>query len=209
MDPPGHFPLGSPLHYAVFMDRSDCVHALTTILGMRLSEIGSEGELPITCAVSSLSISAVEELVSLDALGDNHLLDHNPMGMLGRTLSFDTWTAAARANCQGSNIHAKCVDLILNTRLDLIDRPDEEGFTPLMQATEAHSCLLVKLLLERNCNANAQTTYDNDGRTALNLITENELHYGSDDIIELLQAAGADFSVRSSKGGKLPLHFAS
>ena len=47
-----------------------------------------------------------------------------------------------------------------------------------------------------------------DGRTALNLLTENKLKYDPDDIIEMLLATGADINHKSSKGGKNLLHFA-
>jgi len=97
--------------------------------------------------------------------------------------------------------------MFLDWCFSLLDQEDELGFTPLLMACYYHSTAVVKCLIERGCNVNAQTPFENDGRTALNMYSNNQLAYADNDILELLHAAGADLELGSASGMK-PLHYA-
>ena len=66
-----------------------------------------------------------------------------------------------------------------------------------------HIPAVVKCLIEqRGCNVNAQTPFENDGRTALNMYSNNQLAYADNDILDLLHSAGADLELGSASKGR-------
>jgi ankyrin repeat protein len=146
-------------------------------------------------------------LIGYGALGDLEI-NRNCLLDIGTSLNHESWLAHGLYDLVAGDLAIRCIDLISAIAPSLLDTPQELGFTPLMQAAQTHDATIVRHLLHLGCSATSETPYENDGRTALNLLTENQLQYEPDDIIELLLAAGANLNHKSSKGGKNLLHFA-
>lgn len=213
IDLPGRFPLGSPLHFAMFADSAQCTRAILSHFQdvLPLNWKGSSELSPFEYGLPRRKLGACEVLSAQGALKDPEKNTEALLG-LGQRLCYENWVSTAIASGgQQSNdqLVNRCLDLVLISRPELLDRPDDEGgFTPLMPAVEYHDRATVKALLIWGCNVNARTSPAYDDRTALNLITENKTQHPPDDILDLLQAAGADFTHRTNPGGKLLIHFA-
>lgn len=210
IDLPGNFPSGCPLHFAVYLNHATCTEAIAGYRPNQINSYGSseEKESPLEFALQlrrAMSVHALVDHGALDGLEANTTW----LGGIGEMLGHEVWAINGVSESEESVIVEKCIRPIFEKAPSLLDMPDlEYGFTPIMIAAESHSLSVVKALILFGCNVNAATPPENDARTALNLLTENHLHYHPNDLIEILLGAGADFNHRSSKGGKLLIHYA-
>jgi ankyrin repeat protein len=209
IDLPGTFPRAAPLHHAIYCARDKVLETLLRLWPEHINHTGSkiEGRTPIEYAISLNRASAVEILIEHGALSD---LEANKTCLSDVSVMENHELWARNGFCQetGEILAVKCIDAIARAAPSLLDIPEEFGFTPVMQAATNHRRDMVKCFINYGCNVNTTTSYENDGRTALNLLTENHLNNEENDIIDLLLKAGADLDHRTSKGGKHALHFA-
>lgn len=89
----------------------------------------------------------------------------------------------------------------IQTNPDLVNQPDEKGFTPLILATYLGETNTVELLIDHGADINAQDP--NMGMTALMGVCFK----GSEDLAKLLVERGADTSLKN-KQGETALDFA-
>lgn len=212
IDLPGNLPSGCPLHFAAYFNHATCTEALVNYRPNHINSYGSddsdeEKESPLEYAIRLRRAMIAQILVDHSAPND---LEANKTCLigLGEMLSHESWAITGISQLEESDLVQKCIRLVFNKAPSLLDMPDPQGFTPLMIAAEYHSVDVVKALIRFGCNVNAATPPENDARTALNLLTENHLHYNRNDLIEVLLQAGAHFNHRTSKGGKLLIHYA-
>jgi ankyrin repeat protein len=205
----GTFPRAAPLHHAIYCARDKVLEALLNLWPEHINHTGSEieGRTPIEYAISLNRASAVEILIEHGALRD---LEANKICLLdvSRMENHELWARNGSYQETGEILAVKCIDAVARAAPSLLDMPEGFGFTPVMQAASNHRRDMVKCFISHGCNVNTTTSYENDGRTALNLLTENHLDNEENDIIDLLLKAGADLDHRTSKGGKHALHFA-
>ena len=205
----GTFPRASPLHYAIYCARDNVLETLLNLWPEHINYTGSkiEGTTPIAYAISLNRASAVEILIEHGALND---LEANKICLSSISVMENHELWARNGFCQetGEILAVKCIDAVARAAPSLLDMPEEFGFTPIMRAASDHRRDMVKCFINHGCNVNTTTSYENDHRTALNLLTENHLDNKENDIIDLLLKAGADLDHRTSKGGKHALHFA-
>lgn len=209
IDLPGNFPSGCPLHFTAYLNNATCTEALVKYRPNHINSHGSDEvrESPLEYAIRLRRAMIAQIFVDHGALND---LEANEtcLGGLGEMLSHEIWAINGVSQLEKSDLAEMCTRLVFNKAPSLLDMPESQGFTPIMTAAQYHSVDVVKALILFGCNVNAATPPENDARTALNLLTENHLHYHQNDLIEVLLQAGADFNHRSSKGGKLLIHFA-
>src|SRR5271155_4776893 len=209
LDFPGMFPQAAALHCAIWSNNCEAVEQLCKRWPSHVNTIAPQSEIgtPLQYALDLWRLEPARILIKYGALADlkanrNCLLD------IGSSLNHESWLAYGLYDLSSGSLPISCIDLVKENAPSLLDAPDDLGFTPLMQAAQSHSVDVVKYLLRLGCSATSETPFENDGRTALNLLTENQLQYNPDDLIEVLLAAGADLNHKSSKGGKNLLHFA-
>ena len=93
-----------------------------------------------------------------------------------------------------------CVDKILGLQPELLNKKDDEGYTPLHLAVIAGNKPVIKYLISRGADVNA---VDNERHSALHwAIVCGEL-----DALDLLHEAGADPGLPDNHGA-LPIHYA-
>ena len=93
-----------------------------------------------------------------------------------------------------------CVDKILALQPELLNKKDDEGYTPLHLAVIAGNRPVIKYLISRGADINA---VDNERHSALHwAIVCGEL-----DALDMLHDAGADPSIPDNHGA-LPIHYA-
>ncbi|KAF1830818.1 ankyrin [Decorospora gaudefroyi] len=208
MDLPGRFPLGSPLHFTAFVDGCTPLRAAIEYWKIPLGWQGASEITPLEFGICRRKIKTSEVLLRHGAL-EQQPPGRNVLREIGQSLIHETWVAMVSTHMSCDDLARHCIDLVVSRNRGLLDAPEEGGFTPLMGAAQHHDRATMKALIDLGCNVNAQTPSDYDGRTALNLLTENKMHLPpDDDALELLLAAGADLTLRSNPGYKLPLHFA-
>ncbi len=207
VDLPCRFPLGTPVHFCTFADDGKATKILVDRFQSLLNDTGSSESTPLEFGLSRRKIDACQELIAHDALGDPSINRFALLG-LGMNLRHETWVAVACTECDADSLASSILDLVLSARPELLDEPDEGGFTPLMGAAHYHDEQTVRALVARGCNVNATTRTEYDGRTALNLLTENKMQYPPDTILDVLIYRGVDLSHRSVPGGKHVFHFA-
>lgn len=207
IDIPCRFPLGTPMHFCVFADNGDVARVLSSQLRLPLNSTGSSESTPLEFGLSRRKIKSCREIISHGALKD---VESNKASLLelGMNLRPETWISQACIDKNATALVDAILEMVLIQRPELLDEPDEGGFTPLMGAAQYHDEQTVKALLRHGCNVNASTSPEYDGRTALNLITENKMQYPADRILEVLIENKADLCHRSVPGGKHVLHFA-
>lgn len=210
IDLPGHFPSGCPLHFAAYLNNVKCTEAFVKYHPTHINHYGSDEKnyTPLEFAIRCRRAMSAQILVDHGALDDLEA-SKTCLGGLGEMLSHEIWAINGVSQSEESNLVEKCIRLVFEKAPSLLDMPEPEyGFTPIMIAAEWHSLDVVKTLILFGCNVDATLPSENDARTALNLLTENHLHYHPNNLIETLLEAGADFNHRSSKGGKLLIHYA-
>lgn len=82
---------------------------------------------------------------------------------------------------------------LIQERPDIVNKPDERGFTPLIMATYLNKKEIAEFLLEKGADINAQ---DASGNTALMGVAFK----GYADIAQMLINRGADTSVVNNAG---------
>lgn len=210
IDLPGKFPSGYPLHFAAYLNNAICTEALVKHHPTHINYYGSDEqkESPLEFAIRLRRAISAQILIGHGALDDLEA-SKTCLGGLGETLNHEIWAINGVSQSEESDLVEKCVRLVFEKAPSLLDMPEPEyGFTPIMMAAESHSLDVVKTLIRFGCDVNTTLPPENDARTALNLLTENHLHYHPNNLIEVLLEAGADFNHRSSKGGKLLIHYA-
>lgn len=210
IDLPGYFPSGCPLHFAAYLNNAICTEALIKYHPTHINNYGSDEkkEPPLEFAIRFRRAMTAQILVHHGALDDLEA-SKTCLRSLGEMLNHEIWAINGVSQSEESDSVEKCVRLVFEKAPSLLDMPEpEQGFTPIMIAAQSHSLDVVKTLILFGCNVNATLPPENDARTALNLLTENHLHYCPHNLIEILLEAGADFNHRSSKGGKLLIHYA-
>ena len=207
IDLPGRFPLGSPLHFAVYSDNIECTKALLEELSVSINLTGSSESTALEYAVPRRKVHAAELLISKGGLNDPSLNSY-VICELGTTLRHEILAAAGVTQKAPATLAVNCLDAVLEKRPELLDAGADEGGTPLIGAVEYHDRDTVKALIDCGCNVNIATAEEFEGKTALHFITHNKLQYEDDDILDLLWKAGADFSAHTLVGGKSVLHFA-
>lgn len=211
IDLPGKFPLGTPFHYATFCNSPSWVQELLHHSGEEdctryTNTRGSSALTPLEYAARYHRYHIIKQLLesrALDNPGVNALVLHETSNLP----TYESWAISGLLNIPPSDLAGLCTSTFLDWRFSLLDQEDELGFTPLLMACYYHSTGVVKCLIERGCNVNAQTPFENDGRTALNMYSNNQLAYADNNILDLLYAAGANLELGSASGMK-PLHYA-
>ena len=208
IDFPGKFPRATPLHFATYCIKPLCVKALLKHWPAYINETGPVPEIgtPLEYALSLYRFDIAELFAQYKALDDIRanakcLLD------IGMVMNHEAWAISGAYGLPTEHITRKCIETVAKRAIALLDLPGDHGFTPLMQAAQSHARDVVATLIDYGCNVNAATSYENDDRTALNLLTENR-HDCQNDTFELLVEAGADLNHKSSKGGKMLIHSA-
>lgn len=208
VDFPGMFPLGSPLHYAMFFNSPIYAKSMINYFGIPLDWTGSSEVSPLEYGIARQKINVGQILICQGAL-KLEKPENNVLLELGSNLTPEIWITMAATRLNRENLATRCLDIVLSQDEKLINIPGEGGFTPLMSAAQYHDHTMLKAMLKRGSHVNCQTSPDYDGRTALNLITENKMEQPSNDTtLELLLEAGADLTQRTTPGGKLVIHFA-
>lgn len=103
--------------------------------------------------------------------------------------------SACASTKQSQDVRLKCVQLLLDCGAS-VNVKQHNGITPLMIACKEGSKKVVEELIKRNANINAQ---DVMGWTPL-IWSVNHFKHGDIEIILLLLNAGADISIRCSRG---------
>ena len=104
----------------------------------------------------------------------------------------ELWANNGLFQASGEDLGVECINAVAEAAPSLLDMPEELGFTPLMQAATNHRPHMLQCFISHGCNVNTTTSFENDGRTPLNLITENHLDNEENDIIARLLKAGAN-----------------
>ena len=208
IDPPGAFPLGSPLHFAVHCHQP---HAIDTLLrsfsgSNHINFPGSSDRTPLAFAAQLHWHDVVSQLIEAGALDDTDANDEvlHWISILPR---HEEWAVAGILHSTLPDTAILCAEELLARRHALLEVPDELGYMPIMIASYHHKKSLVKCFIDAQCAVDARTPPENDGRTALSLYADNRLSDKSEDILNLLHAAGADLESPAT-GGKTVLHFA-
>ena len=209
IDFPGKFPRATPLHFATYCMKPLCVKALLKHWPAYVNETGPIPEIgtPLDYALCLYRFDIAELLAQYKALEDTQanakcLLD------IGMAMNHEAWAISGAYGVPTEEITRRCIETVAKRAIALLDLPGDYGFTPLMQAAHSHARDVVATLIGYSCNVNAATSYENDDRTALNLLTENRHDCQNNDTFELLVKAGANLNHKSSKGGKTLLHYA-
>lgn len=209
LDFPGLFPQATALHCAIWFNHCEAIEQLCKHWPSHVNATSPHSELgsPLQYALDLWRLEPSRTLIKHGALTDLEA-NHTCLLDLGSLLNHESWLAHGLYDLTAGTLPTSCIDLVNENAASLLDARDDLGFTPLMQAAQSHNADIVKHLLRLGCSATSETPLENDGRTALNLLTENKLKYDADDIIEMLLAAGADINHKSCIGGKNLLHFA-
>lgn len=206
IDLPGRFPLGSPLHFAAHSDNVKCMKTLLNELSVSANLTGSSESTALEYAVPRRKVHAAELLISKGALINSS--SSYVIRELGMTLHHEILAAAGVTHESPADLTVKCLDAVLQKRPELLNAGADECLTPLIGAVEYHDRDTVKALIDRRCDVHVATAEEFEGKTALHFITHNKLQYENDDILDLLQKAGADLFARTLFGGKSVLHLA-
>ncbi|KAG8529893.1 uncharacterized protein KY384_005374 [Bacidia gigantensis] len=162
---------------------------------------------PLHFAIYHNSMASVDAI--LKGALDDFDVNMRCLADVSSVLSHESWSICGLYGVDSRAVKQRCIHTVSSRALALLDIPEEEGeFTPLMIATQNQDADVVDILILNGCNVNLETSYGNDNRTPLNLLTENRLSYRDNDIFENLIEAGADLHHRSLKGGKLLTHYA-
>ena len=209
VDIPGTFPRAAPLHYAIFSGRDQVIGLLLQHWPEQINHTGTDidGRTPLEYALSVHRLNEVRVLIKNGALID---LDVNQNCLLDVSVmeNNELWANNGLFQASGEDLGVERINTVAEAAPSLLDMPEELGFTPLMQAATNHKPHMLQCFISHSCNVNTTTSFENDGRTPLNLITENHLDNEENDIIARLLKAGANLDHRTSKGGKHVLHFA-
>jgi ankyrin repeat protein len=214
IDLPGKLPLGTPFHYATFFNNPSLLQELLHQSGeehsARFANITGSSELtPLEYAARYHRYEIIQRLLENRACHDSG--DSNTDALVLHEVSnlatYESWTIDGLLNLRPNEAAGLCTMVLLDWDASLLEQEDEIGATPLMTACYNHNRAVVKCLIERGCNVNARTPFEYDGRTALNLYSNNQLAYADDDILDLLYAENADLELGSASGMK-PLHYA-
>lgn len=186
---------GADLSLKDDLGRTAADHALETLNMKELQAIighlqGTPGGLS---AISGLWVQAVLDSPEVDAPGSQDENPHRQAALSGQIADY-----MAAQNGGGSNGLARRVAFLqavstFPTDPVLLEATDENGNTPLILAAATGQDDLVKILLAKGANPNAQ---NNDGETAV----LQAVNSAESDIVRLLRAAGADMNLESSSG---------
>ncbi|KIM82919.1 hypothetical protein PILCRDRAFT_88233 [Piloderma croceum F 1598] len=211
IDLPGKFPLGTAFHYATFCNSPSWVrellhHTDEEDFTRYTNTKGSSLLTPLEYAARYHCYKVIKQLLDGRAM-DNPDINALVLHEVSNLPTYESWAISGLLNVHPNKLADLCTSMFLDWHFSLLDQEDELGFTPLLMACYYHSTAVVKCLIKQGCNANAQTPFENDGRTALNMYSNNQLAYADNDILELLHVAGANLELGSASGMK-PLHYA-
>jgi ankyrin repeat protein len=211
IDLPGKFPLGTPLHYAAYFNSPLLVELLLNPLSKEctanvVNMKGSSMLTPLEFAARYHRYDVVQALINYGAL-DDPAENKQVLHEVSTLENYHSWAASGLCNSCPDEGSRLCALALLKRRPSLLEQGDSCYQTPLLTACFYHNRAVVKYLIGCCCDVNTKTPDKYDGRTALNMCSNNQLTYADDDILDLLHEAGADLELGSASGLK-PLHFA-
>jgi serine/threonine protein kinase len=197
MDSGGFTPLHQAINYSCWLEDKSCQNSGVQIVRHLLNykahiDIKNRnGRSPLMYAVEKLNLVIFNELIKNGA--NLHLVDR-------RRLSLWHILSEYKHNYkQNKSIIRSIADRLRSAKVD-INKPNDEGDTPLHLTSESNSLLTVELLLDANASINLK-----NNRSETPLI--NAIVARNFDSVKLLVSRGAGIDV-PDKDGKTPLMLA-
>ena len=209
IDLPGMFPRATPLHFATYCANNVCAEAILKRWPHHINHIGPIEEMgtPFSYSITLLRADIADLLHRYHALNDRDS-NRDCLADVGTLPTHEVWATNGLHQTSPGTLVSRCISLVAKEDPSLLEETMEYGFTPLLRAAQGHATDAVAALIGHGCSVHTTTTYENDNRTALNLLTENQLSHEEDALFEILVNAGASLDHRSDKAGKMLIHYA-